>query len=141
MPPGRRPNPEPTQAIGQATNPAGRLRIGERAIVTHQRHLTGAILARRSIQEPTPKLAAAGGMAAMAKVTLYPHPAGKRSPLHADPDRVKRFPRHGFLAFVEENPKRYAVSVLIPIYGRSTRFGHEADLLIAARTGLEHPAY
>jgi hypothetical protein len=31
-------HPEPLQAIGQAPNPAGQLRVGERATVAHQRY-------------------------------------------------------------------------------------------------------
>lgn len=37
-----------------------------------------------SIQEPTPKSAATGGIPAMAKA-LHAHSAGKRAPRHADP--------------------------------------------------------
>jgi hypothetical protein len=35
------------------------------------------------------------------------------------------------LASVEENPNVMQGSVLIPSYGRSSRFGHKADHLIA----------
>jgi hypothetical protein len=35
------PNAKPLQAVGQAPNPPGQLRIGERAVLAHQRHLVG----------------------------------------------------------------------------------------------------
>jgi hypothetical protein len=54
------------------------------------KYLAGATLARRSIREPTPKLAATGGIPAMAKAILQLAPRGKSHPSHADADRAKR---------------------------------------------------
>src|SRR5215213_10627560 len=36
-----KPDAEPPQTVGQPANPAGQLRVGERAVVPHQRHLAG----------------------------------------------------------------------------------------------------
>jgi hypothetical protein len=103
----RSPCPTPSRRRPcQAPNPPGQLRIGERAIFTHQRH-------------------------------CYPHPAGGGHPAHADLTGSSASLATGSWRSSKRTPNVMQLSVLIPIYGRSTRFGHEADHLIAARAGPE----
>ena len=54
---------------------------------------------------------------------------------HAGAERVKRLPRHGSSRPSRRTRNVVQGSVLIPSHGRSSRFGHEADELIARRTG------
>jgi hypothetical protein len=71
---------KPLQPIGQAANPACRLRVGERAVTPRQRHPAGGDPGSPLDPRATPKLAATGGIPAMAKATLHPHPPAKRLP-------------------------------------------------------------
>jgi hypothetical protein len=56
---------------------------------------------------------------------------------YADAERVKRLAPPQILASVEENPTRCAGKRSHPKLWPSSRFGHEADHLIARRTGPE----
>ena len=56
---------------------------------------------------------------------------------HAGAERVKRFAPPGSSRPSKRTRNVMQGSVLIPSYGRSSRFGHEADHLIAPPTDLE----
>jgi hypothetical protein len=125
------PHPKLLQAVGQAPDPLGELRIGERAVVARQRHLVGgdpgATLNPRADPEVGPsRWHRSHGQG-------YPHPAPRRQEptRHADPGTGQRFASPRIAGLRRRELERMQGSVLIQMSGRPPRSGHEADHLTA----------
>src|SRR5215211_2364344 len=104
-----KPDAEPPQTVGQPANPAGQLRIGERAVVPHQRHLAGGDPG--SALNPGADSEVGRNRRHPGHGQGYPPPAPRgqeATPRHVDAQRVKPFAGHGSPTTVEENPNGYA---------------------------------
>jgi hypothetical protein len=119
------PYPKPTQSIGQAPNPPGQLRVGERAIASHQRHLVWGDPGSALNPRANPEVGRSGWHGRHGQGYPQPTPCRQEAPATQTPNGSSALPRQSFLAHVEENPNGYAGKRsdldLWPIYAIRTR--------------------
>ena len=131
------PYPKPTQSIGQAPNPPGQLRVGERAIASHQRHLVWGDPGSTLNPRANPEVGRSGWHGRHGQGYPQPTPCRQEAPATQTPNGSSASPRQSFWRTSKRTRIGMQVSALILTCGRSTLFGHEPDHLTAARTGPE----
>ena len=127
------PYPKPLETIGQAPNPAGQLRIGERAIAGHQRQLIrgdpGSALNPGADSEVGPS----GRHRSHGQGYPQPTPRRQEATPATHPEREALPLATGYSRTSKRTRTVMQLSVLIPGLRRSPRFGHVPDHLTAAR--------